>query len=522
MKTVAVPQEDITVKQHAGRILDSYGNGEVMTFSEFQVFIQNTPGLFQAFSAAFNEALWNSELLESTTTSIPRKSFRSSQISGELYVKSGDLLVKKYGLLRDELLLLYDDYSSKHPFEAIFMKECYVDIIGDYYITNKFGISISHQSFCYGDINLWSDSRKERDDWIKYLESASRYRRFKEFYSIGEKIGQGKFSEVYTCTENLTYKKWAVKVVTKSKLTVLERELLQSEISILKIITHPGVIKLKEVFDSKKHILIVMELIEGGELFERIVRKKVFSEYSTSKVIRQLLETLSYLHELGIMHRDIKPENILLSDHSDIPNVKLADFGLSKLACPTDIQNLACGTLGYVAPEVLSQSGYTCKVDLWSIGIITYLLLRGRLPFDHKEKQVLIELTLKGSLNFEEPYWKAFTPFAIDFLNMMIDRNPEDRPYCEEAINHPWIRNADILIPRAIDRKKMEDLHIERGVSSTNFGKVQYREIAVPAEDSIGPVYGVHSMPQLFEEGHADYTVNRSDGSFILAQNIDN
>ena len=216
----------------------------------------------------------------------------------------------------------------------------------------------------------------------------------------------------------------------------MEKELLQSEIEILKIIDHPGVIKINEVFDSKKYILIVMEFVEGGELFERIVKKKIFSEYSASKIIKQLLESVAYLHELGILHRDIKPENILLTDDSDIPNIKLADFGLSKLACPNDMQNLACGTLGYVAPEVLSQTGYNYKVDLWSVGIISYLLLRGRLPFDHKEKQVLIELTLRGKLSFEEPYWKSLTPFAIDFLTKILDKNPEKRLTSEEALNH--------------------------------------------------------------------------------------
>lgn len=140
--------------------------------------------------------------------------------------------------------------------------------------------------------------------------------------------------------------------------------MLRSEIAIMRLLDHPGVINLKEVFDTKKHILIVMELVMGGELFQRIVQKKLCSEYVASQIIKQLLEVVSYLHDVGITHRDIKPENILLIDSSDIPKIKLADFGLSKLALPGEVQNLACGTLGYAAPEVLSQQGYNHKVDI--------------------------------------------------------------------------------------------------------------------------------------------------------------
>lgn len=517
-KASTVPLEELSTDHHALNILKAYGNGEHLTFEQFQVFIKRVPIFFEYFNSAFNESYWKSDLLESRYSASPSKPSQKFKVSGFLYLKSGEKLMNKYGILQDSFLLLYENTNSKYPYEVIFMEGCYIDIIGDYYITNKFGISISHQSPNFGEILLWTDSRKERDDWLKSLESASRYRKFQEFYNLGEKIGHGKFSDVYVCTEHLTYKKWAVKVITKSKLSTLEQDLLQSEISILRIIKHPGVIKIKEVFDSKKHILIVMELVEGGELFERIIKKKIFSEYAASKIIKQLLESISYLHQLGIVHRDIKPENILLSDNSDIPCIKLADFGLSKLAGPNDIQNLACGTLGYVAPEVLSQTGYNHKVDLWSIGIITYLLLRGKLPFDHKEKQVLIELTLKASLNFNEPYWKSFTHFGVDFLTKILKRNPEERISTDEALSHAWIKNADILIPRAIDKKKMEEIFIEKGVSSTNFGKVKYREIPLLIENSPNNNFGVHSMPEIFDDKYNEYSdyKNKDDSNTIL------
>ncbi|OMJ69279.1 hypothetical protein SteCoe_33035 [Stentor coeruleus] len=489
---------EITDFKQIKGLLDSFGNGECLKFKEFKEFLKTRQNFVRAFDSCFNEQLWNNGVIGEIFVNLPEKTLAEILVSGVLYVKVGEKLCVKFGVLRDKMLILYESAKSKLPSEIVYMEGCYAEIIGDYYLSNKFGISITHQNPSFGELHLWADSRKERDSWLRFLLNASNQKRFKEFYTLGVKIGRGKFSEVYQCTENSTYKKWAVKVITKSKLTLLEKELIQSEINILKIVNHPGVIKIKEIFDSKKRILIVMELIEGGELFDKVVSKKVFSEYSASKIIKQMLEAIDYLHDLGIVHRDLKPENILLNDSSDIPCVKVADFGLSKLTGPNDIQNLACGTLGYVAPEVLSQTGYNHKADIWSIGIIAYLLLRGRLPFDHKEKQILIDLTLKAYVNYEEPYWKSFTPFALDFLKKTIMKNPDERLSSKNALNHQWIKNADVLIPRAIDKKKMEEMNIERGVSSTNFGKVQYREIAVDVGSETGISYEVRSMPELF------------------------
>lgn len=164
--------------------------------------------------------------------------------------------------------------------------------------------------------------------------------------------------------EYKTNELFAVKVIMKKKLNKQERDFLRSEIAIMRLIDHPNVIKFKEVFDTKKHLLIVMENVRGGELYKRIAKKNSISEYAASRIIKQLLEVASYIHDIGIIHRDLKPENILLADGSDIPQIKVADFGLSKLSSPDDLQYLACGTLGYSAPEVLNKEGYNYKADI--------------------------------------------------------------------------------------------------------------------------------------------------------------
>jgi len=334
------------------------------------------------------------------------------------------------------------------------------------------------------------------------LELAAKTRKFKEFYELKERLGHGKFSDVYEAVEHATSMKWAVKVINKIKLNKQEKEFLRTEIAIMRLIDHPNVIQLKEVFDTKKHLLIVMEMVEGGELFDRILKKRVISEYGASQIIKQLLEVVSYLHEVGIIHRDIKPENILLADTSDIPQIKLADFGLSKLAGPSDSQKLACGTLGYVAPEVLSQEGYNFKADIWSIGVVAYLLLTGRLPFDHKEKQVLIDLTLNGTISFEASYWDRFTPLASEFIKKLLDRNIDSRPTAHDALQHPWIKTSDVMIPRAINMQKMEESHLVRGLTSSNLASVQYTEMnkneSTKSLDSIYDHTVIQSLPDLF------------------------
>ncbi|CAG9328952.1 unnamed protein product [Blepharisma stoltei] len=537
----------------AKTILEQFGDKNALNFEDFKQFLARKPIIFETFSSAFKEDVWFGIRCDDRFPSTVKRGSKNhrtmmgpssslsfdedikmlalqtqgaSEMSGIVYkkAKGSDTLEKKFATLKKSLLMINDCADDKMPAGVVFMEGCYVDIIGDFFLTNKFGITLSHQNNSYKEVNLWCDSRKERDEWVRKLEEAAKTRKFKEYYELGERIGNGKFSEVNICTEHSTGKRWAVKIVNKTKLNNQEKDMLRSEIAIMRLLDHPGVINLKEVFDTKKHMLIVMELVTGGELFQRIVQKKLFSEYAASQIIRQLLEVVSYLHDVGIIHRDIKPENILLADDSDIPRIKLADFGLSKLAGPGDLQSLPCGTLGYAAPEILSQQqgGYNNKVDIWSVGVIAYLLLHGRLPFDHKEKQVLIELTLKGGLNYDDQHWRHFTPYASDFIRRVLNKNPSERLSAASAIQHNWIKNADVMIPRAINKEKMEEVLIARGVTSTQFGPVQYKEKMESENDnSTDQIYDptvVQSLPDIFvdiSDMQRKYVENNMNGRIL-------
>lgn len=167
---------------------------------------------------------------------------------------------------------------------------------------------------------------------------------------------------------------WAVKCIDKASLTAEDEEALRVEVEVLQLVHHPNIVQLREVFDCQKTFYMVMEEMSGGELFDRIVEKEKYSEKEASNVVKKLAAALLYCHNQGIAHRDLKPENLLYQSTSEDAEIKIADFGLAKLIKGDSLMQTACGTPGYVAPEILEGRPYGAEVDLWSLGVITYIL----------------------------------------------------------------------------------------------------------------------------------------------------
>jgi calcium/calmodulin-dependent protein kinase I len=232
-----------------------------------------------------------------------------------------------------------------------------------------------------------------------------------------------------------TKEKVAIKAV--SKKMVEKQETLDNEITILSDITHPHIVKMHAIFDAADTLFIVMELMQGGELYEEIVRRKSFSERDASYVMRQLLEALKYLHEKGIVHRDLKLENLLLV----VPNkldIKLADFGLSKIIKGQALTT-ACGTPFYVAPDILMGDGYNSAVDLWAAGVLLYVLLSGRLPFAADSDADLFKAILECDLVWKSPQFDNVSDEAKDLIKHLILKTPEQRYTATQALAHPFI-----------------------------------------------------------------------------------
>lgn len=270
-------------------------------------------------------------------------------------------------------------------------------------------------------------------------------------YVIKELLGTGAFSEVRLCEHRETGQAFAVKIIDKKALKGKE-DSLENEIRVLKRFsakrqendpdrtwfTHPNIVQLFETFEDKSKVYLIMELVTGGELFDRIVEKGSYTEKDASYLIRQVLEAVDYMHEQGVVHRDLKPENLLYYNPAEDSKIMISDFGLSKME-DSGFMATACGTPGYVAPEVLAQKPYGKAVDVWSIGVISYILLCGYPPFYDENDANLFAQILKGEFEFDSPYWDEISESAKDFIRNLMCVNVEKRFTCKLALAHPWI-----------------------------------------------------------------------------------
>jgi len=264
-------------------------------------------------------------------------------------------------------------------------------------------------------------------------------RSFHAEYDVSRELGSGAFSVVKLAVNKKSHVPTAVKIIQKTALSEEEMSSLKMEIDILGSLDHEHIIKLHETFDEGKELYIVTELVEGGELFDRIVSKTNYTEAEARDLVKTFLETMAYLHEQGIVHRDLKPENLLLCSNDDDSNIKVADFGFAKRISELANKEVACGTPGYVAPEILCGIKYGAEVDVWSIGVICYVLLAGYPPFYEDDQNKLFKKIKEGKYHFHDDYWANTSPEAMDLIRKMLCVSQKDRWTARQLLEHPWI-----------------------------------------------------------------------------------
>jgi len=258
-----------------------------------------------------------------------------------------------------------------------------------------------------------------------------------DFYEFGKEIGKGGFSVVYKAKEISTGKHFAIKRIQKDEEGV-DIELLKREIYIMKKVDHPNILKLYEVYEDDDHFFLVLELVEGLELFDKIVDRGNYSESDAANIVKQILEAVRYLHKEGIVHRDLKPENLLSAGEGENEVVKVADFGFAKNFGEEKLVT-SCGSPGYVAPEVLTDDTYTNAVDMWSVGVIIYILLSGYPPFYDESPPKIFKKITEAKYDFDDPVWEDISDLAKDLIKKLLIKDPNERLSAKKCLKHPWI-----------------------------------------------------------------------------------
>ncbi|CAD8190994.1 unnamed protein product [Paramecium octaurelia] len=261
-----------------------------------------------------------------------------------------------------------------------------------------------------------------------------------ESYLIKEMIGQGGFGKVYKVVHKQTGMIRAVKMILKEKMKQEDEERLLEETAILMDIDHPNIVKLYEIFSDTYSYYLVSEYCEGGELFEKIKLVSILTEKEIANFMKQILSAVSYCHQKGIVHRDLKPENILFDQKHDQASIKIIDFGASAKLQNCEKLQKRIGTPFYVAPEVL-DANYDEKCDIWSLGVILYILLSGYPPFMGTNEQEVLLKVKKGEYSFDPNDWGKVSNTGKDLIRRMLLYNPVNRISAADALNHEWIKN---------------------------------------------------------------------------------
>jgi len=263
-------------------------------------------------------------------------------------------------------------------------------------------------------------------------------------WTVGKTLGQGAFGLVKLVTRPSDGVTAACKIM-KKPTTAKDRKLIDMEYKIMTSMNHPYIVRCYDAKETDTQVFLFLELMEGGELFDKIIEMSKFSEAMAAEVSYNVLGALNYMHSKGIIHRDLKPENMLIAKKGDIGQIKLTDFGLSKMIDEqSTIMKTACGTPAYVAPEVLNNKGhgYDHKVDVWSMGVIIYILLCGFPPFYGSNDSQLFSKIKRGDYKFLKPYWDPISAEAKDFVKKMLVVDPKQRASIDDLLKHPWLAAA--------------------------------------------------------------------------------
>lgn len=315
----------------------------------------------------------------------------------------------------------------------------------------------------------------------KSILDLSGRRTFRSEYNLGELLGIGGFSVVRRCVHKYTGTQFAVKMVPRMHLDPDAEAALIEEAEILQSMDCPYIIKLFDFFEEELFFYLVEEYVEGGELFDLIKKKdRPHSEDETRGLMSDLLQAIKYMHEAGIVHRDLKPENLLITRRDNVSILKLADFGFATQSAGEDLTK-DCGTLDYIAPEILNRQNYGKAVDMWSVGVIMYILLSGYPPFFDRSDKLHMMNIRQCNYSFNDAVWTGISDDAKDLIKNLLELDPGKRYEAGDALQHKWFQEENTK-----ERRKSLD-RLELRMSAKEFEKSEVCSLL--PEESPSSVY---------------------------------
>ena len=335
-------------------------------------------------------------------------------------------------------------YRTKNDTKHIGMH----NLSGLFFKEEKSKIFDNKEYFCFSIIYpsknriYYCDSKQELENWSKCLKIATKYSNLLEIYEIKDVLGSGSFSLVKLGINKYTKEKVAVKIMNKKKMNTIRLESARTEIEIMKICQHPNIIHFIDSYENADFIYIFMEYCEGDTFYKFLKNRNfILKEELAVSLAHKMCMAVFYFHSFGITHRDLKPENILMTSGDDNADIRILDFGLGKIIGPDEKCSEPYGTIIYCAPEIILDYPYTKNVDSWSIGVITYIMLYGNLPFFDRNRKKLTKLITRGSPSYRGI--NKVSEEAKNFVQKLLIKDQNRRMTIKQALEHKWFQKYD-------------------------------------------------------------------------------
>ena len=359
-------------------------------------------------------------------------------------ISENNKISKFYLLLIDNDIFYYKEKNKKeligmHNLSSCFIKEGEKE--GDKIIDNNIYYSFSIIFKSNSKIRKFYTSDLEiYNEFVSNIKTIIGYRNFEDYYKIEKEIGIGRNSHVNLGIQKDTGQLVTIKIIDKTDETKNEEELVRYEIDILKFCHHKNIVHLIDYFETIENIIIILNYIEGNTLGEYLKNNNFnFKESKIANIVLQIANGIKYLHKFGIIHRDLKPDNIMITQNNS--EVKIMDFGLSKIASKEEKLIEGFGTLYYAAPEIIQNMPYNKEVDVWSLGVILYYMFTGCYPFMGKEEDEIEDKIINEPVEFKDGEWEVISDKVKDLIRKCLEKSPEERITIDDFINHPWFNN---------------------------------------------------------------------------------